>query len=429
MCPQHGRVNSHETTYKPRFADVELSALLDAVGAVLIEGPRACGKTFTASQVARSEVRLDVDTAARRLAEVAPELLLEGPRPRLIDEWQLVDTIWDHVRRAVDDAQRSGLFILTGSAVAPSNVSRHSGAGRIARLRMRPMSLAESGHSQGSVSLRQLMDGERPTSAPAELTIRDIADRIVIGGWPRLVDSTPDRARLALRAYLDETRRVDLQRIDNVERDPEGIGRVIRSVARHVSTAASVRSITADVVGAENAAVKPHTVADYMEALRKAFVLEDLEAWSPSLRSRSRLRQSPVRHFVDPSLACAALNVAPTRLLQDVETLGLLFESLVVRDLRIYAQTLEASLYHYHDNSGLEADAVVELPDGRWAAFEVKLGQQQIDDAARHLLTLAERIDTDRHGTPAALCVVTGWGYAYPRPDGVQVVPIGCLAA
>ncbi len=414
--------------YRARLADAELEAQLGATGAVLIEGARGCGKTATARGAAGSEVLLDIDDRAREAGRVAPGILLEGEKPRLIDEWQLVPAVWNHVRRAIDDSpDRSGQFIMTGSAVPDDDVTRHSGALRISRLRMRPMSLAESGHSTGAVSLADLFAGEEPRAHDPGLTITDIAERIVVGGWPRLLENTPDEARLALRGYLDDTRRVDLLRLDAVRRDPENVGRVIRSLARNTATAVSSRSIAADVGGLDGP-VKDDTVRGYLEALTRVFVLEDLPAWSPDLRSRSKLRKSMTRHFVDPSLATAALNVSPDRLVRDVETMGLLFESLVVRDLRIYSQAIGGTVFHYRDNTGLEADAIIELGDGAWAAFEVKLGQQAIDRAAESLSRLAERVDTDRHAKPAVLGVITGWGYAYRRADGVAVLPIGSLA-
>lgn len=414
--------------YRARFADSELASLLGAAGAVLVEGPRGCGKTETARQAAHSEVRLDVDDRARQAGVIEPGILLDGEKPRLLDEWQLVPQLWNQVRRDVDDhPDRLGRYILTGSAVPSDDVTRHSGALRILRLRMRPMSLAETGHSTGAVSLAGLLAGERATATDPGLTIREITERITIGGWPRLLESTPDEARRVLRAYLNDTARIDLLRADGARRDPVNVSRVIRSIARHVGTPASIQTIATDM--AADRAGDRHTVVEYLDALARVFVLEDLPAWSPALRSRSSLRASPVHHFVDPSLAAAALNASPDRLLRDPETLGFLFESLVVRDLRIYGQTMEASTFHYRDNTGLEADAILELPDGTWAAFEAKLGHGAMDSAAANLLRLADRVDTSRHGPPAALAVITGWGYAYSRPDGVAVIPIGALAA
>ena len=413
--------------YRPRVADTELAAMLRASGAVVVEGPRACGKTQTAVRTTASAARLDVDDAARAAGLLSPDLLLEGARPRLIDEWQLVPAVWNHVRRAVDDAGGlPGQFVLTGSAVPSDDPTRHSGAGRFTRLRMRPMTLAEAGRSSGEVSLAALLAGDAPRAGDSGLDIRDVAGLVAVGGWPALLGRPVDAALVANRGYLDETRRADLARADGVARDPENVGRVLRSLARHVSTQASARSIAADVGGAEGS-VDHHTVLAYLAALSRVFVVEDLPAWSPALRSRTPLRAAPTRHFVDPSLAVAALGADPDRLLRDVETLGLLFESLVVRDLRVFAQALGATVSHYRDATGLEADAVVERRDGTWAAFEVKLGPGAVDDGARSLLRLAERVDASRHGPPAALVVVTGWGYGYRRPDGVCVVPAGSL--
>jgi len=402
--------------------------MLAATGAVLIEGPRGCGKTETARRAAASEVRLDVDDSARSAGELAPELLLEGARPRLLDEWQLVPALWNHVRRAVDASSSPGQFILTGSAVPVDDVTRHSGALRFSRLRMRPMSLSEAGTSSGEISLSDLLAGAEVRAADPGLGIKDVVDLIARGGWPSLLGRPVANAQAALRGYLDETTRVDLRRVDGVARDPRNVARVIRSIARNVGTAVSARAIAADVGGADGP-IDHHTVIDYVSALTRLFVIEDLPAWSPSLRSRAALRSAVKRFFVDPSLAIAALQVAPDRLLRDVETLGFLFESLVIRDLRIYAQAAGASVYHYRDSSELEADAIVELADGRWAAFEVKIGPGSVDQAATSLLRVAERIDLDRHGAPVALAVITGWGFGYRRPDGVSVLPIGALAS
>jgi predicted AAA+ superfamily ATPase len=420
-------VSTTRIGYRPRIVDAELSRKLGAVGAVLIEGPRGCGKTSTALTRAASAVRLDVDEAVRTAGLVAPQVLLPGARPRLIDEWQLVPDVWNHVRRAVDDSLEPGQFILTGSAVPVDDATRHTGSLRVARLRMRPMSLAESGHSTRAVSLAALLRGGEPQAADPGLDIHALAERIVIGGWPILIARTPEQAMTALRGYLDETRRVDLARVDGVRRDPINVERVIRSLARNVATAASARSIAADVSGPDGA-VDRHTVLGYINALTRVFVVEDLPAWEPALRSRSTLRKARKRHFVDPSLAAAALDARPERLVLDMETLGFLFESLVIRDLRVYAQSVDdAKVYYYRDNTDLEADAVVQHGDRTWAAFEVKLGQGFIDRAATSLLELAKRIDVDRQGEPAALTVITGWGPAYRRPDGVNVVPIGAL--
>lgn len=414
--------------YRPRVVDVELAHKLDAVGAVLIEGPRGCGKTSTALTRAASAVRLDIDDGLRNAGLVAPQVLLPGARPRLIDEWQLVPAVWNHVKVAVDESAEKGQFILTGSAVPTDSITRQPASTRFGRVRMRPMSLAESGHSSRLVSLNQLFGGTPEPAPDPGIDITALADRIAVGGWPTLIDGTPGQALTALRGYLDDVTQVDLRRMDGVRRDPLSVERVIRSIARNVSTAASATAIGQDVAGADDV-IDRHTVVDYIKALTRVFVVEDLPAWSPAIRSRSVLRTAMKRHFVDPSLATTALGLVPGRMILDPATMGFLFESLAIRDLRIYAQMLdEAQVFYYQDNTGLEADAIVQHRDGRWAAFEVKLGPSLIDPAAKSLLAVAGRVDTDVHGQPAALGVITGWGAAYRRDDGVWVLPIGTLA-
>jgi predicted AAA+ superfamily ATPase len=417
--------------YLPRFADAELASRLRATGAVLIEGPRGCGKTQTALQAAKSAVRLDRDPAARRAGEMKAALLLDGARPRLIDEWQLVKDVWNEVRGDVDDhPEDTGRYILTGSAVPADDETRHTGALRITRLRLRPMSLAESGHSSRAISLSGLFAGGEAAAADPGLDIHDIAERIVIGGWPALLHRAPADANIATQGYLDETRRVDLGRLDGPRHDPDNVARVLRLLARCVASEASASTIAADVAGADDrGAVNYHTVIDYIKALTRLFIVEDLPAWSPALRSRGVLRSSAKRHFVDPSLAAAALGAGPDRLLADPETLGLLFESLVIRDLRIYGQAIGATVFHYRENTGAEADAILQVQSGQWAAIEVKLGQSDIDKGARSLLRVAANVDAKRHGEPAFLAVVTGWGYAYRRPDRVFVIPVGTLTS
>ena len=415
--------------YSPRFADDDLANRLRATGAVLIEGPRGCGKTQTALRAAKSAVRLDRDVAARRAGELQPALLLAGARPHLIDEWQLVKDVWNEVRGDVDDhPEEPGRYILTGSAVPADDATRHTGSLRFTRLRLRPMSLAESGHSTREVSLGDLFDGGEAAAVDPGLDLQDLAERIVIGGWPGLLKRDPAAAMVATQGYLDETRRVDLGRLDGPRRDPENIAPVIRSLARNTATEASARTIAADVAGAEGG-IDYHTVLDYVSALSRLFIVEDLAAWAPALRSSGPLRSSVTRHFADPSLAAAALGAGVERLLGDVETLGLLFESLVIRDLRVYGQAAGATVSHYRDATGAEADAILELRDGRWAAIEVKLGQHRIDEGARSLLRVVDHVDTERHGPPAFTAVITGWGYAYRRADGVFVLPIGALTA
>lgn len=432
--------------YRPRVVDAELQARLRATGAVLIEGPRACGKTATARQAAQSEVLLDVDSGARAAIAVDPSLVLPGPTPRLFDEWQLEPTLWNHIRRAVDERGTPGQFILTGSAVPDDDTTRHTGAGRIGRLRMRPMSLLESGHSTGAVSLRALLDGE-PARAPAcTLTVPQVAERVCVGGWPALVDRAPEDATRVVRDYLRDVARVDIRRVDGVARDPLLVERLLRSVARNVATDASVTTITADAMALDAVAVDAtsgdatayadaiddrsphqHTVRSYLAALERLLVVEPQPAWAPHLRSRSVLRKAPKRHFVDPSLAAAAVGASPAALLRDIPWLGLLFESLVVRDLRVYAQACDAQVTHYRDNTGLEVDAIITTVDGRWGACEVKLGPAHIDTAAETLTRFRSRIDEQRTGAPAFLAVIVPDGVAYRRADGIDVVPVGAM--
>jgi predicted AAA+ superfamily ATPase len=392
----------------------------------VIEGPKACGKTATARQVAASEVLLDVDANARRAIAVDPALVLDGPTPRLIDEWQIEPAVWNHIRRAIDDRSRPGQFILTGSAVPPDDITRHTGAGRLTRLRMRPMSLFEIGRSTGESSLANLLNGDLHSTADPGLNVSDCAQEIALGGWPGLRVLSPADGLLAVRDYLDEIARVDVGRVDETNRDPGRVMRLLQSLARNVATHAAATTLAKDTGGAEGP-LKDDTARDYIDALTRLMVLEDQPAWAPHMRSRYRLRTAPKRHFVDPSLAVAALRATPDRLLGDLNLLGLLFESLVVRDLRVYAQAADARVLQYRDSGGLEVDAIVEAADGRWMAFEVKLGQGQIDDAAATLTRFDERVDTAKCGRPSLLGVIVATGYGYRREDGVAVIPIGTL--
>jgi uncharacterized protein len=415
-----------DSSYRPRIVDDELAARLQATGAVAIEGPKACGKTATARRIAASEALLDVDANARAAAAIDPALVLDGATPRLIDEWQLEPAIWNHVRRAVDDRQARGQFILAGSAVPSDDITRHTGAGRITRLRMRPMTLFETGISSGEVSLAHLLTGAVAHSADPGLTVTDLVREIATGGWPGFHGLTVDQTLRAVRDYLEEIRRVEVSRVEGRRRDPARVGALLRSLARNVGTYAAATTLSRDAAGADGP-LKDDTVSEYLDALRRLMIVEDQPAWAPHLRSRYALRRAAKRHFVDPSLAVAALRATPERLLRDIRLLGFLFESLVVRDLRVYAQAADAQVLQYRDSRGLEVDAIVETADGRWAAFEIKLGSGQVDEAAAALRAFARQIDAESSGDPTMLGVIVGTGYGYRREDGIAVIPIGTL--
>lgn len=420
--------------YLPRVYDGLLRKRLEAKGAVLVEGPKWCGKTTTCEQVTASVLYM-ADPAARAqnllFAETQPSFLLDGPTPRLIDEWQLAPQLWDAVRFEVDRRGVFGQFLLTGSSVPPNlNRLSHTGTGRIARMRMRPMSLFESGDSTGAISLDALFGGETPNPAHADMTIDRLAFLLCRGGWPGAVEV--EREEIALRQaidYVDAVVESDISRVDDVERDPHLARRLLRSYARMESSQTSVAQITADVSANDESGPSAKTVQMYLRALEKIFVIEDLPAWNPNLRSKTAIRTAETRHFVDPSIAAAALGVNPKGALRDLETFGLLFEGMCVRDLRVYADALDGEVFHYRDKTGLECDAVIHLRDGRYGLVEVKLGGDRlIDEGAANLRKLADRIDAERMGGPSFLMVLTGVGaYSYVRPDGVVVAALSTL--
>ncbi|HBQ64242.1 MAG TPA: AAA family ATPase [Clostridiales bacterium] len=415
--------------YLSRIADRLLDSSLEASGAVLIEGPKWCGKTRTAVEKAASTLFMqDPDHTASYLmaADTKPSLLLQGAVPRLIDEWQIAPVLWDAVRYAVDERGSTGQFILTGSAVPRENAVRHTGTGRISRVLMRPMSLYESLESNGAVSLKTLFQGVRDIEGTSNLTIENIAFAIARGGWPASIGEKESIAVKRVYDYVDSIINIDVSRVDEVEKNPARVRVLMKSLARNVSTAAKLSTIHNDISGDEDT-LSEKTIASYMNALRRIFVIEDLPAWNPAMRSRTALRTSPKRHFIDPSIATAVLRATADSLLGDFSTFGLLFESLCIRDLRIYAQTLDGEVFHYRDKSGLEADAVIHLKDGRWGAVEVKLGMQETEEACRNLITLKEKINTEKMKEPSFLMVLTGSTMAYRRQDGVFVVPAGCL--
>jgi len=415
------------TDYRPRVADVELATKMRSVGGILIEGPKACGKTATASRVVATVFDMDRDATARASIELNPAYLFDRPTPILFDEWQTAPDLWNGVRRAVDDSNRGrGLYILTGSATPRQDVNRHSGAGRIGVLRMRPMSLFESGHSNGEVSLATLLDGTKQPGKDSGLTVPDLMQRIIIGGWPGLLGASESEARGWLEDYLRQIVEVDIPSFVG-RRDPRTLERVLASLGRFVAHSPATRTVAADA-GGERGPIAPSTIYSHLDALDRLRLLDDSEAWQPHMRSRSRLRTTATRYFVDPSIATAALHVGSDDLLRDLKAAGFHFEALVVRDLRIYAQALGGRVDTWRDEAGNEVDAIITLPGGRWAAVEIKMSQADIDIAAANLINFKERVDTQHQGEPAALIVVTATGSAGQRGDGVHVTPITALA-
>lgn len=420
-----------ENKYLKRIADKVLQERLFASGAVLIEGPKWCGKTRTALENSNSHLFMqDPDKAVSYLkaADTKPSLLLKGDTPRLLDEWQTAPVLWDAVRFMVDQRGKAGQFILTGSAVPKDNVVQHTGTGRISRLMMRPMSLYESMESNGSISLKALFDGETEIDNFSSLTIEQIAFAIVRGGWPA---SIGQNEKIGLRHAIDYVEAVinaDISRVDNIEKNPVRVRALLRSLSRNISTMATIKTIHDDIaMGNGDESISEKTISQYLGALDRIFVTENLPAWNPVLRSKTAIRTSPKRQFVDPSIATAVMRLTPERILDDFNYFGFLFESLCVRDLRIYAEAIDGQVFHYRDGSGLEADAVVALNDGRWAAIEVKLGSKEIEEAAIHLLQLKNKVNTEKMKEPSFLMILTGTEIAYRREDGVYVVPLGCL--
>lgn len=412
--------------YKKRVIDGEMQRLLKISGALVLVGPKAVGKTETASRYAKRIVRLDTNKNDRALAKADPALLLDGEKPLLIDEWQVEKEVWNAVRRAVDASKEFGEFILTGSAVLPDDDDTHTGAGRMRRLSVRPMTLFEKEISTGKISISELFDEEFTGTQTSGLTLNDMIEQVCIGGWPRFISLSPDGAQENMQAYLKEITHADIQRVDGVKRDPKRIERVLRSYARHISTQVETSTIVRDVYkgsGADNL----NTINGDLKVLERLMIIEELPAWAPHLRSRNTLRKSATRHFIDPCLAVAVLGASPTKLLKDLNFFGLLFESLVLKDLRVYSQPLRAELSHYRDDKNLEVDIIIVLPDGRWAGVEVKLGTAWIDEGAANLLKMADKVDQEINGAPTFLAVVTASGNAYKRQDGVLVLPIGVL--
>jgi len=412
-------------TYFPRIADRELDERLSYIGAVLIEGPKACGKTATAARQAKTIFRFDDDDAARSLVKLSPQRLFDNPTPILFDEWQVEPTIWNRVRRQVDDRQTAGLYILTGSATPNDDASRHSGAGRFSVISMRPMSLFESDHSNGEMSLAALLNKEKQAGLGTHLGFEELVHRIVVGGWPELVDTDEARARRWLRDYINNIVEVDIQKLGS-RRDPQNLRRLIAALGRSVGQATKASELAMHV-GGDDGPIAKETLDAYLSALDRLHLIENSEAWRPHMRSRARLRTAPVRYFVDPSLGPAALGVGSAELFADLNALGLHFEALVLRDLRVYAQPLDGRVDSWRDSNANEVDAIVTVGPNKWGAFEIKLNPDAIDEAAISLRRFAASVDTARHGEPSCLGVITSAGAGGRREDGVHVIPIGCL--
>lgn len=417
--------------YRSRIIDAKIESLLNAFGAVCIEGPKWCGKTWTAIRHSQSQLFLGDPSGGfqnRRLAQINPDLVLTGDYPHLVDEWQEVPSIWDAVRFKVDSLARKGLFILTGSATPNHKGVLHSGTGRIARVSMSPMSLYESGDSNGNVSLMDLFNGTQQDALTGNVDLMHLINLTIRGGWPAAI-GVPDEVAFELpKSYIDAVIQDDVYRIDGVKRDNRKMHLLLRSLARNESTTATNKKLKDDIRDIDNQDIDLNTISEYLNIFRRLFILDNQLPFSPNIRSSIRVKQAEKRHFVDPSLACAVLGASSSMLINDLQTYGFMFEALCERDLKIYAQAHGAQLFHYQDYNNFEIDAIVQLPDGRWGAFEIKLGMNQVDEAAENLLRLRETT-TQKQGTaPTVLCVISGMSNAaYKRPDGIYVVPITAL--
>ncbi len=419
--------------YRNRVVDSILQEKLEGKGAVLIEGPKWCGKTTTAEQIAKSVLYMDDPQSKEQnvnMAALNPKRLLSGETPRLIDEWQIAPKLWDAIRFEVDHRDDLGQFVLTGSAVPPDTKEiTHSGTGRFSWLIMRPMSLYESGESTGEVSLSRLFEGKGEVDGESKLDLERIAFLICRGGWPRSIDM---RDKIALNQaidYYDAVVHSDINRADGVEKNPERVKRLMRSLARNQGQQIANTAIAADIAVNDESTLNQETVAGYISALKKIFVVEDMPAWNPNLRSKSAIRTSDTRYFVDASIAAAALGIGPNDLINDLNTMGFLFETMCVRDLRVYAEALGGSVYHFRNKAGLECDAVVHLRNGSYGLIEIKLGGEKlIREGVETLTSLTETIDTSKMKEPAFRIILTAADqYAYRREDGICIVPVGCL--
>lgn len=419
--------------YRKRIADEILKRKLEGKGVVLIEGPKWCGKTTTAEQVASSILYMDSPEKKEQninMSEVNPKRLLKGETPRLIDEWQIAPKLWDAIRFEVDHRDELGQFILTGSAV-PANTKdvTHSGTGRFTWLMMRPMTLFESGDSTGEVSLKELFEGNLDVDGSSNIDIDRLAFLICRGGWPKAIGMRDEIALDQAFDYIEAVIHSDINRADNIQKNPDKVRRLMRSYARNQGTQIANTEFAKDIQGNDETSINEETVSTYINALKKIFVIEDMQAWNPNLRSKTAIRSSDTRYFIDPSIAAASLGIGPNDLINDLKTFGFLFETLCVRDLRVFSDVLNGEVYHYRDKNGQECDAVIHLRNGKYGLIEIKLGGEKlIEEGVETLKSMKSKIDINKMNAPSFLMVLTGIGdYAYQRPDGVLVVPIGCL--
>jgi uncharacterized protein len=415
--------------YKQRISDKELQRKLNASGALLIRGPKACGKTESAKQLAKSVLNVDRDELVQALITTAPNRLLLGETPRLIDEWQAQPKLWDYIRHEIDERRKNAQFILTGSANPEESAKMHSGAGRFTIVDMRTMSWQELGFSPGKISLAKLFDGEKIDVYDQPTDLEFIIEKLIIGGFPTLLNKNISQATDLNRAYVELLAEVDMSRVSDVKRDPVKVRSLLRSLARNTSTLVDISALESDIRERENGGITRPTVYDYLDALNRLMIVEDQPAWNTHIRSSYSLRKAPKRHFTDVSLAVAALGADQHSLLNDLNFTGFLFESLVTHELRVYAQANDAKVYHYRDSSGLEVDSIVQKYNGDWCAFEIKLGTGQFDDAAGNLNKLVSILDTNKIKPPKSLNIITGTGISYTRNDAINVISLASLGA
>ena len=413
--------------YYIRIVEEEIKQKLQASGALLIKGPKSCGKTETAKQFAKSVLQVDRDEQVPIVMSINPQFLLQGESPRLIDEWQEQPKLWNYVRHEVDDRKKKAQFILTGSANPEEEIKLHSGAGRFTIVEMQTMSWQEMGYSSGEISLRALLHGEPVTYSQKNLPIELIIERMIKGGWPALLNTSLNEAILLNRSYIDLLAEADMSRVSNVKRDPQKVRSLLRSIARNIATLVDNTTLEKDIKAVEDTDLSRPTIIDYLNALSQLMIFEEQPAFNIHIRSSSSLRKSPKRHFCDVSLAIAALRLDKKRLMNDLKYCGFLFESLVYHDLKMYARANDAEIFHYRDSTGLEVDAIIQQSGGTWAAFEVKLGIGMIDEAANNLLKFNKLIDEKKFTKPISLNIITGTGMSYTRPDGVNVISLTSL--